>query len=552
MSPPSKSDDWEAEKRKDLTNANLSLLVVDLAAKYKKDETFEQQQIPSENIDLEEPEELLENIEYTEPEILEEHEESFSEYKDETVLSSQADSLLSEEDVSLNKSLLTPEEKASTWKDYKGILFDELNNRETTFDKNDDLEVKIPQHQIEDNFEVSKETSEDEIFGYTYRNRKNGVVLAEEYRKGERQFSEQSGMIRKKRFILLGLCLFLLIALIAASIPFFKPEVSKKIIDKTLNKSVLSPDIDKNAYSTDVRIPSFDPNRISPDVESRDEESGNSIITDPDDTERVTVESISSVLSQDAVVLESDKLPLIAGDSEQSADQSKAVAVITASANNPDITETKKNDRQRKVSANEARKTTSEAKTRKRPANDTKRASNEVSRTTTFLSARAVSSTPIRLTGKELPKGADASQERIYSAIRSMNYDEAVNLSKGNLEKDPTDKLSFFSLGLALFSASDFSGATEAFYTCLKFNDSRLPDYMVEEFDSGEHLKNTYINYPGIDLIIRAVELNPQSKSLYVNLFLSNLKSENPRLASEIYQAVLNHAKKHGSNGLKK
>ena len=535
-STPSQSDDWEAGKKKDLTNEYLSLLVVDLAVKKEKDETFEQQHIPPENISLEEPEELVENKEYAEPEILEEHEESFSEDEDDAVLPFQAD------------SLLTPEEEASTWKDYKGALFDEYNNRETTIDKPKD-DVKIPQHKIENEFKASKETSEDEGLGFSYRNRKSGATLADEYRESERHFSEQSGTARKKRLILLGLCLFLLIALIAASIPFIKSKVSDKIIIDTLNKSLISPDIDKNAYSKDVKTLSSD---ISPDVGSGYEEPNSITITDPNGTERIPDKSISFDLSQDAVVLGSVKSPLVSGDSEQAMGKSNVVNVITVSADSPDIIGIRKNEGQRNASANEARKTTSEVKPRKRPANNTRRASNGYSRTSAPISVRVGSSSPITFTGKELPTGADTAQEKIYSAIRSMNYIEAANLSKSSLEYNSTDKYSFFSLGLALYSMSDFSGATAAFYTCLKFNDSQLPNYLVEEFDSGEHLKNTYIDYPGIDLIIRAVELNPQNKSLYVNLFLSNLKSEKPRLASEIYQAVLNHAKKHGSNALKK
>jgi tetratricopeptide (TPR) repeat protein len=111
-------------------------------------------------------------------------------------------------------------------------------------------------------------------------------------------------------------------------------------------------------------------------------------------------------------------------------------------------------------------------------------------------------------------------QDAIFSAIRNERYIDAINFLKGNLEKNSKDRLSFFYLGLTFYASSDFSGATRAFYACLNLDSHGLPDFLVEEFDSAESLENLYINYPGVELLIKSVELNPRDKSLYLNLFL--------------------------------
>lgn len=525
---------------------------------------------------------------------------------EEEVLLSEPVVLQIEEDPILDKPSLTPEEEAATWKDYKGALFDELN-KESAFDKSYGLEKKSKEQQYKSDTDVDVDQSiraesltlEQDVFSpepeavitpeadeyetstseyeaprfYSHNKKMHAAALAEEYRKNKRIVSEQAGRMRKRRLIWLGIVLFLLVVSIVASVSYFSSAKSDSKVDPDLNKSVSGTDGNVGiVHSPDVGIPASDMISISPDVEGKYEVS----------------EDIAVFVSEDINGAESDDLSLISEDisseaGNQNAASSGEVKAVNASA--PDINETlvaednnativtageNKNTTieteiiatEAEISATETKQTTNESKkttieTNKK-ANETKNTTNASKKATITKPVATVEKAPakagsqtspsVKSTGKELAGGVDLTKDKAYSAIKSKQYTDAISLSQGNLEKNPNDKFSFYSLGLALYATSNFSGATEAFFTCLRFSDPRLPDYMVEQFDSAENLKNLSANYPGVDLLIRAVDLNPKNKSLYINLFLSNLKSEKPRAASEIYSAVLNHAKKHSSD----
>ena len=507
----SQTNDLTAENKKnERANEDLFLPVVGLVTEENTSKTFEQH-IPSESVL---PEELV-------------SEESSEKTVEDVLFQPKT---RSKEETSLPKPLLTPEEEAATWKDYRGPLFGKLN-RESAFYRFYGSEKKDPLRQTDaGELKTSNSISEYERSRSNKQRKIQAAALAEEISRKQKFISEQAGRMRKNRLVLLGIGLILLISLVTVSFSSFKSAHTAPEADPKLNV-VISPDNDNyvNKYRSDdieilVSYSENIDNEDSDDIaviesEDMDELSGKLVSSEPDDPFIIISEGSVQAMEQDG--LSSGTIDLI------------EIGAGMADSKESPVSGNDKIEVQR--TAGETRRTTAAGM-----GKTAQRASTRAD--------RRDSSSSIALTRKTPPRSPGIRQDKIYSAMKSEKYVDAINLSKSNLERNSTDKLSFFSLGLALYATSNFSGATEAFYACFKFNDPSLPDFLVEEFDSHESLMNLYINYPGVDLLIRAVELNPKNKSLYINLFLSNIKSEKPRAASEIYTVILNHARKHGPN----
>ena len=396
--------------------------------------------------------------------------------------------------------------------------------------------------------------TEDELSRAYEEKKARAAAFAEEYRKSREEIIEHNGKIRKNHILWLGLSFICVLVLTIASVLYFLSEKTMEPARDFDPSIFISNIIDKNADDfEDIVLDSNYLNSISSDNESRFEESEDIAVFGVTEGSRLSDSVVSSDLGQSAYVAKS----------EDSINQSGVINIVSSEPVSIDfiIVERIDNDR-RPVNKNTGNNVKSKVNETVRISRTAERMTGTTSETAKsseidsvkvnrMVSSRVYSrniSPPVRSTEKYSRKGVDSTQNNIFSAIKSERYHEAINLSKINLERNPKDRLSFYSLGIALYAISDFSGATRAFYNCLAFDSPNLPAFMVEEFDSAESLENLYINYPGVESLIRSVEINPKDKSLYLNLFLSNIKSEKPRENSEIYYAIYNHAERHGSN----
>jgi tetratricopeptide (TPR) repeat protein len=535
------SNDFTSE-RKGQAFEDPSFPIVDYVAAIKADEKSEQQ-IPTES------ESLIETI------LGSSSEDSMG------VLSieSEQNSFTQDEE---NESLftLTPEEKTDirendriglnvdeglTTVEYKDIsveVSNELSREETISDWKNDAHNPVKT----DTEEKPTSVPEDKTFRVHEEKKARANSFTEEYLKSREMISEQTKKMKKKQLVWLGISFISLFVLTVAGVIYFfsgtintlnnnkPPIVISRSNDNNSSDSVINEAISDNANSSisdnerfdgivDAIKDSIKLNTVVASVleqSNRDAESTDSSLVSEDSAAKTIAQSIASSdsVNLDTIIVGniSDKGEPIQKGTSSGTMQASAQAGNTTSA---------------------IRKTTVDpARTIEKPI----ARSNRQSMGSPARSARADS--PVRI---------DLTKDRIFSAIKDERYTEAIELSKSNLEKNTSDRLSFFFLGVAFYASSDYTGATRAFYACLNLDSPSLPDFLVEEFDSIESLENLFINYPGVDLLIRSVELNPQDKSLYLNLLLSNLKSEKPMETSVIYNAVLNHAQKRLLNATK-
>ena len=542
-----------------------SFPVAAYATAYKEDETSEQQ-IPTESVGFEESipgDRFEERIDF-----LSSHAEQSSFSK-------------SEENESLYT--LAPEGKSDFQEDDKTDQFDAINLEELSSVESKEVLVDI-QEEISRAETISDEKSyaripyltekeekptpsqEDEIIRAREEKKARANAFTEEYMKSREMISEQSRKMRKKQLVMIGISFVSLFVFTVATVLYFfagatdtlngtRPPiivsnnsdnnssglVVSDAISNGANKLVSNDDSGfKNALNTIIgsfldqsvqeTISDDESNKLPGLVTSLVEQSNQGASSA--DSSSASEDNIDTIVAQNIASSESVGLETIVIDNivnkEESIQKSAPSGAAQTSA------ETGKTTGSTRAVQSEIKRTTvNTARNERKPATRT---------------VRQNTGTSARTTRTHSPAAIDLTQDRIFSAIKDERYDEAIDLSKRNLERNSKDRLSFFSLGVAFYASSDFYGATRAFYACLNIDGPGLPEFLVEEFDSAESLESLFINYPGVDLLIRSVELNPQDKSLYLNLLLSNLKSEKPMETSEVYNAVLNHAQKRGLN----
>ena len=459
-----------------------------------------------------------------------------------------------EDELTYDKLISIPDEETVEWKDYKEDQFNgfyieektdpvetednlvqstdesDSNKQETVDDSKSN--VHIPQEPDKKD-EVPRGFSDDEIMR-AYEDRKARMAaLEEEYRESQRIISEQIAGKGKKVLVWVGSGLVFLFALMIASLLLFYSGETDPNIDlytsasNNLSSTNVAVSISEdNAETTNGKISSsLEQNTVSSVTpESSQVTAQNVISSEPANRETITVGNRET---------KEQYTPAVTGnDARRTTDSVRAEGRTPARATN--VTPPVQTARTTRVA----------------PPVQTARATRVAPSVQPARAAHAAP--PVQPTRAAPAQPARAyshyTQDEIFSAIRNEKYADAINLSKRNLERNPKDRLSFFSLGVAYYASSDFNGATRAFYACLTLDRPALPKFMVEEFDTNESLRKLFINYPEVELLIRAVELNPQDKPLYLNLFLSSLKSENPRDNSDIYYAILRHANKHGTN----
>jgi tetratricopeptide (TPR) repeat protein len=389
----------------------------------------------------------------------------------------------------------------------------------------------------------------DEELARSYEEKKErAAAFAEEYRNSRKLILEHNGKIRKNHIIWLGAGFVSVLILTIACVLFFYSRREDPAAH--FNPAIIARDnVDRNADDLVVHVSdSDDLSGKSFDIAANDFVDGS----------KTSDEVISSDLGKIAFIAEAEK-PSLSSDAGVDQTNMKNTAssgspsidiIIAYNTGDKEKTAAQKIvNRLKEISNVTTRAAVTANETRKMPVINTAKLNTD-RKATTDVHSTSVGS-PVKSTKAYSSISVDSTQNSALTAIKNERYIEAIELSKGNLERNPNDRLSFFSLGVALYATLDFSGAAKAFYACLTLDSHILPDFMVEEFDSTESLENLFINYPGVESLIRSVELNPQNKSLYLNLFLSNLKSESPRETSEIYYAILNHAEKLGLNKTK-
>ena len=420
---------------------------------------------------------------------------------------------------------------------------DELNRAETISDEKSD--VRIPPSAEKE--EKTTPSTEDEILRAREEKRARANAFTEEYLKSREMITKQSSKMRKKQLVWFSVGFVSLFTLTIVTVLFF----FRGTIDTTIGQKlpiVISKNNDDNSSGSVINEAASN----SANSYASDDGKFNVVIDASDDSNALNT-FIASVLGQswqgagsiDSLNTSEDNIEKIAEQNIASSDSVDVGVIIVENAINKEKPIPKEAPSGITQASAETKKTASA--TRRTTVNPPRTSGGTATRTATRASSQSMGSSA-RSTRVTSQTAIDLTQNRIFSAIKDERYFEAIDLSKSNLEKNSKDRLSFFFLGVAYYASSDFSGATRAFYACLNLDSPGLPDFLVEEFDSAESLESLFINYPGVDLLIRSVELNPQDKSLYLNLLLSNLKSEKPMLASEIYNAVLNHAQKRGLN----
>jgi tetratricopeptide (TPR) repeat protein len=418
-------------------------------------------------------------------------------------------------------------------------------------DEKNDVRYEEPKKE-----ETSTTITDEEMLRSFKEKKARAVALAEENRENRKTAFKQVLMNRKKYILWLGLGFVSVCTLTVASVLYFYSEKIDPMkdfdplvyisdsADKNVHnlelKAQVSDDsnsfVSGNEMSKDVVV--YNNGKISDGVVSSDLR----LITSGANYEKspfVSEDNINQNVAQNIIPPESVETRIIFVDNTEN--KGKSVPKDTKNEVRITTSELRKTTSRTSITASETRKATSETRTTvviPAKANGEPTAKVERKYTGSF----------VKSTGKRSPIDMNLTQDKTFSAIRDERYLEAINLSKSNLEKNPKDRLSFFFLGVAFYASSDYSGATKAFYACLGLDGPALPDFRVEEFDSTASLEKLFVNYPGVGSLIQSVELNPQDKSLYLNLFLSNLKSEKPKDTSEIYYAILNHAQKHGLN----
>ena len=468
----------------------------------------------------------------------------FVDNSDETMvdLSSQSQQVLlsqSDEETSYNEPLLLTKESESTpvQENDKGDLFDALSSNEASIvETRENLSknhvdscsrIKEAANDDRSDINTTKEAvkSEDlatlsgeELYRSYEEKKARAAAFAEEYRESQKLISEQNGKIRKRNIIWLGFGFISVFVLTISTVLFFYFGITEDQPNGYNSSIIAGTSSDNNSNGLEAMASgSNDLNSTSSDIANQNEESNNDVL-DLENKIKTTGEVVASGLEQNERTAEAESKDLI-------------VINIPDDKEKADIKDTINN--------------------MKTASNKTVRASKPASvmrRATITGNKRVNYRSPVNSAENSSQRDVRLSQNRVFSYIESERYFEAINLAKSNLERNPKDRLSFFSLGIAFYATLDFQGATKAFSACLTINKPNLPDFLVEELDSDKSLEDLFINYPGVESLIRSVELNPQDKSLYLNIFLSNLQSEKPIESSEIFDAISSHAEKHGSN----
>ena len=497
---------------------------------------------------------IVEESSYNEPLLAVEEETDFQESgKGEQFNSSKMKGNLNS--ISANEGIRSDvsDESSEQAQDEKYIYKSEMNSEVKSETINDEKSKTIIHDEPEKN-KKSDEISEDELIRAYEEKKARAAAFAEEYRKSRKEIIEHNGKIRKNHIMWLGLGFICIVVLTISSVLYF---FSEKVMEpaRGFNPSVLiSIDDSVNTHGFVAKVSDSDGfNSMSFVAESKNEESKDISVYGFVNGSKSPDGVVSSDFGKTVFNANSGKLSFSSQDDINHSVDNNVVSPVPTST---DIVIADRIDNKKKAiqkgSGNSMRV----------KANDTGRTVrtvNEARKTTAVNSAKVNrkvapmvyvknTSSPAEYREEYSYRGVDSTQESIFSAIRNERYIEAINMSKINLERNPKDRLSFYSLGIALYATSDFPGATRAFYACLAFDSPNLPGFMVEEFDSAESLENLYVNYPDVESLIRSVEINPRDKSLYLNLFLSNIKSERPRDTSEIFYVIYNHAERHGSN----